>query len=141
MLSRSDRHVAKQFDSLLKFDLTGNNNKSLKTAQNGGRAKIVKGALFDTTSLNSIAASNHTCAVSMTGYNHNDSFEDTIRKVKSRRQNVLFILILLLDAIYSFNCCNCSHFTCPNISNHRSMLLTQVTLPKFATNLSWQSIM
>ena len=90
--------------TLLRFDLTG--NKSLKTVQqrarrrwgyvdgqfgfdesrsspqvDGGRAKIVKGALFDTASLDSIAASNHTCAVSMTGFNHNDSFEETIRKV------------------------------------------------------------
>ena len=82
--------------TLLKFDLRG--NKSLKTVErqgryrwwstretiphvDGGRAKIVKRALFDTTSLDSIAASNHTCAVSMTGFNHNDSHEETIRKV------------------------------------------------------------
>ena len=94
--------------TLLKFDLTG--NKSLKTVEkravlswgrvdgrlqfdesqstrhvDGGRAKIVKGALFDTTSLDSIAASNHTCALAMTGYNHNDSFEESIRKVSSLR--------------------------------------------------------
>ena len=83
--------------TLLEFDLRG--NKSLKTVEkrgwrsrwwsnreavphvDGGRAKIVKRALFDTTSLDSIAASNHTCAVSMTGFNHNDSYEETIRKV------------------------------------------------------------
>ncbi len=92
--------------TLLKFDLTG--NKSLKTVQrrarrrwtyiegrfgldesrsiahiDGGRAKIVKGALFDTASLASIAASNHTCALKMTGHNHNDSFEETIRKINA----------------------------------------------------------
>ena len=88
--------------TLFKFDLTG--NKSLKTVEkkkvrrlryqegrytydetphvDGGRAKIVKGALFDTTSLDSIAASNHTCALFMTGHNHNDSFEESIRKVR-----------------------------------------------------------
>ena len=87
--------MLKNNSTLLKFDLRG--NKSLKTVEkseryiwstretiphvDGGRAKIVKGALFDTTSLDSIAASNHTCAVSMTGFNHNDSHEETIRKV------------------------------------------------------------
>eukprot|EP00574_Skeletonema_japonicum_P001287 CAMPEP_0201741184 /NCGR_PEP_ID=MMETSP0593-20130828/46684_1 /ASSEMBLY_ACC=CAM_ASM_000672 /TAXON_ID=267983 /ORGANISM="Skeletonema japonicum, Strain CCMP2506" /LENGTH=750 /DNA_ID=CAMNT_0048235513 /DNA_START=170 /DNA_END=2419 /DNA_ORIENTATION=- len=94
--------------TLIKFDLTG--NKSLRTVQrrainrggyvsvnghwvldesrctphvDGGRAKIVKVALFDTTSLDSIAGSNHTCALAMTGHNHNDSFEETIRKINS----------------------------------------------------------
>jgi hypothetical protein len=47
----------------------------------GGRTKIVKDAMFDTTSLESIISSNHTCAVFMTGFNHNDSYEETIRKV------------------------------------------------------------
>ena len=91
--------MLKNNSTLLKFDLRG--NKSLKTVEkrarsryrggnwertprvDGGRAKIVKSALFDTTSLDSIAASNHTCAVSMTGFNHNDSYEETIRKVTS----------------------------------------------------------
>eukprot|EP00984_Skeletonema_dohrnii_P031584 scaffold24220_cov75-Skeletonema_dohrnii-CCMP3373.AAC.2 len=52
-------------------------------AKDGGRAKIVKGALFDLTSLESIAACNHTCAVKMSGCNLGNTHEETIRKVSS----------------------------------------------------------
>ena len=92
--------------TLLNLDLT--NNKSLKAshldgrrsrweydeteesgsrwkyvARDGGRAKIVKGALFDLASLESIAQCNHTCAVKMSGRNLGNSHEETIRKVSS----------------------------------------------------------
>ena len=87
--------------TLLKFDLRGNKSLRIDVAESearrnrwlyggndvpkpyvdGGRTRIVKRALFDTTSLDSIAASNHTCAVSMTGFNHYRSSEETIRKV------------------------------------------------------------
>ncbi|KAK1739999.1 leucine-rich repeat protein, partial [Skeletonema marinoi] len=102
--------------TLLKFDLTG--NKSLKTVKqravsrwgsrstphvDGGRAKIVKDALFDTTSLDSIAASNHTCALSMTGHNHNDSFEETIRRINaldaSEGAKIRYKLVLALNHV------------------------------------------
>ena len=79
----------KNNSTLLSFDLSG--NKSLRTYQrggrsrwqyvrvagrrwqhnkveeqrDGGRAQIVKGALFDTTSLQAIGNSNHACAVEM----------------------------------------------------------------------------
>jgi Ran GTPase-activating protein (RanGAP) involved in mRNA processing and transport len=49
--------------------------------RDGGRFEIVRGALFDTATFDSIAGSNHVCAVEMSGYNHGDSFEETIRKV------------------------------------------------------------
>ena len=56
----------------------------------GGRYAIVKGALFDTTSLDSIVSSNHTCALKMSGYDNGDSksynkrqhFEETVYKVR-----------------------------------------------------------
>eukprot|EP00984_Skeletonema_dohrnii_P004626 scaffold1634_cov118-Skeletonema_dohrnii-CCMP3373.AAC.24 len=112
--------------TLLTFDLTG--NKSLKTVEkrgirrwryvegrfgldesrstphvDGGRAKIVKSALFDTTSLDSIAASNHTCALSMTGHNHNDSFEESIRKINaldaSEGIKIRYKLVLALNHV------------------------------------------
>eukprot|EP00984_Skeletonema_dohrnii_P007313 scaffold2646_cov60-Skeletonema_dohrnii-CCMP3373.AAC.2 len=97
--------------SLVTLDLSG--NKGLKTVEkrafrgrwgyrdgrwgydesharpqiDGGRTKIVKDALFDTTSLESIISSNHTCAVFMTGFNHNDSYEETIRKINALDAN------------------------------------------------------
>ena len=108
--------------TLLEFDLTG--NKSLKTVEkkgryiwstreriphvDGGRAKIVKGALFDTTSLDSIAASNHTCAVSLSGFDHNDSYEETIRKVTIFHVNNL-IYPIQLDLIF-LKCSPLFHF-------------------------------
>lgn len=57
----------------------------------GGRFTIVKGALFNTTSINAIVSSNHTCAVKMSGYDNGDTkrynkiqhFEETIFKVSS----------------------------------------------------------
>ena len=57
----------------------------------GGRFAIVKGALFNTTSINAIVNSNHTCALKMSGYmngdtrryNKNQHFEETIYKVRS----------------------------------------------------------
>jgi len=52
-------------------------------AKDGGRAKIVKGALFDLTSLESIAACNHTCAVKMSGCNLGNTHEETIRKINA----------------------------------------------------------
>ena len=58
------------------------NNKSLKARKDGGKPKIVKGALFDVSSLESIAACNHTCAVKMSGCNYGGSHEETIRKVR-----------------------------------------------------------
>jgi len=93
----------KHNSTLRTFDLSG--NKGLKTVErrrrlrsrylegrfmfdetphvDGGRAKIVKEALFDTTSLESIISSNHTCSVRMTGFNHNDTYEESIRKINS----------------------------------------------------------
>ena len=53
------------------------------TTRDGGKVKIVKGALFDLSSLESIAACNHTCAVKMSGSNLGNSHEETIRKVSS----------------------------------------------------------
>jgi Ran GTPase-activating protein (RanGAP) involved in mRNA processing and transport len=92
--------MLKNNSTLLKLDLRGNKSLRIDTAErearrrwlhggndvpnpyvDGGRTKIVKLALFDTTSLDSIAASNHTCAVSMTGFNHYKAHEETIRKV------------------------------------------------------------
>ena len=81
---------------LLSLDLQG--NKSLKSdskeryryrhgqyetirpAQERGKAGIVKGALCDTTSLQAIANSNHTCAVYLSGQNSRSLNEETIRK-------------------------------------------------------------
>lgn len=56
----------------------------------GGRYAIVKGALFDTTSLDTIVSSNHTCALKMSGddngdsksYNKRQHFEETVYKVR-----------------------------------------------------------
>ena len=89
--------VLKNNSTLLSFDLSG--NKSLKGARGGqrswrnnwektpqqdrGRAEIVKGALFDTTSLEAIGNSNHSCAVKMAGFNQKDTHEETIRKINS----------------------------------------------------------
>ncbi|KAL9178574.1 hypothetical protein ACHAXT_001912 [Thalassiosira profunda] len=83
--------------TLLSLDLTG--NKSLKSnkkerrrwrhgqlvttrpAQERGKADIVKGALFDTTSLEAIANSNHTCAVYLSGQNKRGQYDETMRKI------------------------------------------------------------
>eukprot|EP00985_Skeletonema_marinoi_P006169 scaffold2682_cov90-Skeletonema_marinoi.AAC.2 len=98
--------------TLLKFYLTG--NKSLKTVEkrgrrrwwaestphvDGGRAKIVKGALFDTTSLDSIATSNHTCALFMTGHNHNDSFRKINALDASEGIKIRYKLVLALNHV------------------------------------------
>ncbi len=98
--------------ALVNFDLSG--NKSLKTVREekhrypwysgrswtiprreGGRFAIVKGALFDTTSFESIANSNHTCALKMSGYNDGDSFEETVRLVRFSRDCHLSLLLSL----------------------------------------------
>lgn len=92
--------LLKNNSTLLSFDLSG--NKSMKTTSGGGRryvratqswekipkqdrgrAEIVKGALFDATSLETIVNSNHMCAVTMAGFNQGDAHEDTIRKINS----------------------------------------------------------
>jgi hypothetical protein len=81
---------------LLTLDMRGNN--SLRV-QSGGRqiwrtgeevpkrdrggAEIVKGALFDTTSLQSICDCNHTCCVKITGANRQDIQNETIRKINA----------------------------------------------------------
>ena len=49
----------------------------------GGRAKVVKGALFDTTSLQAIGDSNHACAVTMSGNNRGDTYEQTIHMINT----------------------------------------------------------
>ena len=91
-------NLLKNNSTLLSLDLSG--NKSMKTQsggrriwQNGGwertptqdrgRAEIVKGALFDITSLEAIAHSNHTCAVKLSGMNRGDTYEETMRKINS----------------------------------------------------------
>lgn len=58
-------------------------------ARDGGRAKIVKGGLFDLTSLESIANCNHSCAVRMSGCNLGNTHEETIRKVRSVLRTVI----------------------------------------------------
>ncbi len=62
--------------------------------RDGGRFEVVRGALFDTKSFDSIAGSNHVCAVEMSGKNQGDSYEDTIRKVIYD----LFVLFLHCDS-------------------------------------------
>ncbi|KAL7543714.1 hypothetical protein ACHAXR_013533 [Thalassiosira sp. AJA248-18] len=91
--------VLKNNSTLLSLDLSGNN--SLKTRSGGGYryvqgtgyvrkettyrgiAEVVRCALFDTTSLETIANSNHTCAVKMSGMNKGDVHEETIRKINA----------------------------------------------------------
>jgi hypothetical protein len=57
------------------------NTRTIIPRQDGGRFAVVRGALFDTKSFDSIAGSNHVCAVEMSGKNQGDSFEETISKV------------------------------------------------------------
>ena len=57
------------------------NTRTIIPRRDGGRFEIVRGALFDTKSFDSIAGSNHVCAVEMSGKNQGDSFEDTMSKV------------------------------------------------------------
>lgn len=47
----------------------GQGYETIRPAEDRGKAEIVKGALFDTTSLQTIANSNHTCAVHFSGRN------------------------------------------------------------------------
>lgn len=49
-----------------------------------GKLEIERKALFDTTSLQSITSSNHTCEVMMTNANVGDSHAKTIGKVRIR---------------------------------------------------------
>jgi Ran GTPase-activating protein (RanGAP) involved in mRNA processing and transport len=91
---------------LCDLDLTG--NKSLRTHQRvrstrrrwgfdlveAGCGKIVNEALFDTTSLEALLDSNHTCIVKMKNGNRGDLYEDTIRKVR-RGTNILYLLCFL----------------------------------------------
>ena len=100
--------------TLLSLDLQG--NKSLKvnaktryryrhghgyetihpTQVELGKAAIVKGALFDTTSLQTIANSNHTCAVRLSGQNTSTSIkEETIRKSETFPLRSVLLLRLL----------------------------------------------
>ena len=127
--------MLKNNSTLLEFDLT--DNKSLKSVRkestrirwawaqgrrtertiprrDGGKFEIVRGALFDTTSFEAIANCNHTAALKMTGRNHGDSYEETIRQVITRS---IFALHLF---IRTFTHC------LPSLPyrNRRSMLLT-----------------
>ena len=65
-------------------------------ATDGGRAMIVKNALFDLTSLERLAECNHTCALKMSGRNLGNTHEETIRKVCP----FLHTLILVKRFIY-----------------------------------------
>ena len=88
--------LLKNNSDLRTFDLSG--NKSLKTQSGGrynyfkreyvggqdrGRARIVKTALFNTTSLNEIANSNHICAVKISVGDVGDTYENTVYKINS----------------------------------------------------------
>lgn len=66
--------------------------------------RLLKRALFDTTSFDSIAASNHTCALAMTGQNRNGSFEESIRKVSSLRSVPLIIFLSSSSKPFDFKC-------------------------------------
>eukprot|EP00984_Skeletonema_dohrnii_P032149 scaffold25669_cov69-Skeletonema_dohrnii-CCMP3373.AAC.1 len=77
----------------------GHDESRSRPQVDGGRTKIVKDALFDTTSLESIISSNHTCAVFMTGFNHNDSYEETIRKILHKLLFKLFSISTLARKI------------------------------------------
>jgi Ran GTPase-activating protein (RanGAP) involved in mRNA processing and transport len=57
------------------------NTRTIIPRQDGGRFAVVRGALFDTKSFDSIVGSNHICAVEMSGKNQGDSFEQTMSKV------------------------------------------------------------
>ena len=72
------------------------------TTRDGGKVKIVKGALFDLSSLESIAACNHTCAVKMSGSNLGNSHEETIRKVSST-VCCLYLCLLFASKIHLCN--------------------------------------
>ena len=91
--------LLKNNSTLTSFDLSG--NKLLKAVRkertadrwywrrcvarrDGARFMIMANALFDTTSLDAIANSNHTCAVLTSGKNVADFYEETIRKVRTR---------------------------------------------------------
>ncbi|KAK1742764.1 leucine-rich repeat protein [Skeletonema marinoi] len=76
------RYVYNYADGRYRYD-----QSQARPQVDGGRTKIVKDALFDTCSLESIISSNHTCAVFMTGFNHNDSYEETIRKINALDAN------------------------------------------------------
>jgi Ran GTPase-activating protein (RanGAP) involved in mRNA processing and transport len=126
--------------ALVNFDLSG--NKSLRTVREerhqfswhggrttiprreGGRFVIVKEALLDTTSFKSIASSNHTCALKMSGRNQGDTFEETVRLVgcsRGYRLSSVFVqkCFKLITISFSMQC------------DHRSMLLKQAKARRF----------
>ncbi|KAL9188009.1 hypothetical protein ACHAXT_006387 [Thalassiosira profunda] len=99
-------------ETLRTLDLSGNNSLKahyggyrrwwqrgpIPEKRDGGKALIVKNALFDTTSLNSIANSNHTCAVRFTGQK-GDVHDETIRKInelKNEGQKIRLKVVLAL---------------------------------------------
>jgi hypothetical protein len=100
---------------LLSLDLSGNNSLRIQSGvhynyherkymptQDRGIAEIVNAVLFDTTSVQAIAASNHTCAVKMSGVNRrNECFDGTIQKINalsvSEGKKIRFKVVLAID--------------------------------------------
>ena len=108
-------NVLKSNSTLLNLDLSRNNsmkmggqtvysyrNGSYKTTPEGAKALIVKKALLDTTSLESIASSNHTCEVKMSELNH-VNWEETIRKINaldvSQGQKIRLKVVLAMSRV------------------------------------------
>ncbi len=93
--------VLKNNSTLLTFDLSRNKSMTnggkrtwrwnretfrserLPNTPDGGKARIVKGALFDTSSFQAIASCNHTCAVKTNCNNQGDAYGETIRKINA----------------------------------------------------------
>lgn len=106
--------------SLFTLDLSG--NKSMKVQHrgryrwdsengcykrspvvNGSRMLIIKGALFDTSSLEAVANSNHKCAVKMSDRNMNNSHELTIAAINELDDEGLKVRLKVVLALTEVN--------------------------------------
>ena len=65
----------------------------------GGRRAIIRQALFDTTSLETIAQSNHTCSVHISGNDNKETYEETIARINALDSEPLKIRYKVVLAI------------------------------------------
>jgi Ran GTPase-activating protein (RanGAP) involved in mRNA processing and transport len=108
--------LLKDNSDLLSLDLRANNSLRIQSGghynyherkrmptYDRGIAEIVNGALFDTTSLQAIASSNHTCGVKMSGMNRNDCFDGTVQKINSlsvsEGKKIRYKIVLALNVV------------------------------------------
>ena len=91
--------------TLLSFNLTGNNIKVDKQSDKTGRAALLKNAILDTTSLQTIADSNHSCQVIMGDrkFRNDLTHEYEMKSINSLDSEGIKIRYKVVLALFSYN--------------------------------------